>query len=72
MFFLERKYPGEFSLKQVVRDTSDAESQPLCEKISLQQLIENARLMAETLASPPAVLMFHEEPASPSSEEAAS
>jgi hypothetical protein len=71
LWWLERRYPGEFSLRPVQRDAQDVEQLPVCEKISLAQLTENARLMAETLASPPPGLLLHE-PASPGSEEAVS
>jgi hypothetical protein len=53
MFWLERKFPNEFSLKQVVRDFSGVEQQLVCDKISLEQLVENAKLAAEIAANPP-------------------
>jgi hypothetical protein len=53
MFWLERKFPNEFSLKQVVRDSGGVEQQLVCDKISLEQLVENAKLAAEIAANPP-------------------
>ena len=47
MFWLERRFPSEFSLKQVIRDSSDVEQQLVCDKISLAQLVENAKLARE-------------------------
>jgi hypothetical protein len=53
MFWLERRFPSEFSLKQVIRDSNDVEQQLVCDKISLAQLVENAKLAAEIAAAPP-------------------
>jgi hypothetical protein len=47
------RYPNEFALKQVTRDCVGAEQQRVCDKISLEQLVENARLAAEIAANPP-------------------
>jgi hypothetical protein len=56
MFWLERRYPNEFALKAVNRDSGDMEKQALCDKVSLEQLVANARLAAEIAANPPAGL----------------
>jgi hypothetical protein len=53
MFWLERRYPNEFALKTVSRDSAQMEQQALCDKISLEQLVANARLAAEIAANPP-------------------
>jgi hypothetical protein len=53
MFWLERRYPSEFALKSVNRDSGNMEQRVLCDKISLEQLVENARLAAEIAANPP-------------------
>jgi hypothetical protein len=53
MFWLERRYPNEFALKAVSRDSAQTEQQALCDKISIEQLVANARLAAEIAASPP-------------------
>jgi hypothetical protein len=54
MFWLERRYPAEFALKTVTRESGGAlEQQALCDKISLAQLVENAKLAAEVAANPP-------------------
>src|SRR5262245_5064791 len=37
MFWLERRYPNEFALKQVTRDCVGAEQQRVCDKISLEE-----------------------------------
>jgi len=52
MFWLERRYPNEFALKTVSRDSAQTEQQALCDKISLEQLVANARLAAEIAANP--------------------
>ena len=57
MFWLERRYPNEFALKTVSRDSAQTEQQALCDKISLEQLIENAKLAAEVAANPPPALV---------------
>ena len=57
MFWLERRYPNEFVLKTVSRDSAQTEQQALCDKISLEQLIENAKLAAEVAANPPPALV---------------
>ena len=44
MFWLERRYPNEFALRTVIRDTFEAEARAVFDKISMEQLIENARL----------------------------
>jgi hypothetical protein len=56
MFWLERRYPNEFALKAVNRDSGDVEQAALCDKISLEQLVANAKLAAEIAANPPAGL----------------
>ena len=53
MFWLERRYPNEFALKTVSRDSAQMEQQALCDKISIEQLAANARLAAEIAANPP-------------------
>jgi hypothetical protein len=53
MFWLERRYPNEFALKTVSRDSAQTEQQALCDKISIEQLVANARLAAEIAANPP-------------------
>jgi len=53
MFWLERRYPNEFALRTVIRDTVEAEARAVFDKISMEQLIENARLAAEIAANPP-------------------
>ena len=52
-WWLERCRPDLFALRPVVRDTSDIAEQPLLDKISMEQLIENAKLAAEVAANPP-------------------
>jgi hypothetical protein len=56
MFWLERRYPNEFALRTVIRDTVEAEARAVFDKISLEQLVENARLAAEIAANPPSGL----------------
>ena len=53
MFWLERRYPNEFALKTVNRDSGGMEQAALCDKISLEQLVANAKLAAEVAANPP-------------------
>ena len=53
MFWLERRYPNEFALRTVIRDTVEAEARAVFDKISMEQLVENARLAAEIAANPP-------------------
>jgi hypothetical protein len=57
MTYLERKYPNAWALRSVNRDAGDIAEQPLCDKISLTQLAENARLAAEIAANPPPGLL---------------
>jgi hypothetical protein len=57
MFWLERRYPNEFALRTVVRDLVSEESRAVFDKISLEQLVENARLAAEIAANPPSGLL---------------
>jgi hypothetical protein len=52
-WWLERNLPARYALRQVNRDTDDIEAQPLLNKISMEQLVENAKLAAEIAASPP-------------------
>ena len=56
MFWLERRYPQEFALKTVNRDSAQTEQQALCDKISIEQLVANAKLAAEIAANPPSGL----------------
>jgi hypothetical protein len=56
MFWLERRYPNEFALRTVTRDTVEAEARAVFDKISMEQLIENAKLAAEIAANPPSGL----------------
>jgi len=56
MLWLERRYPNEFALRTVVRDTVEAEARAVFDKISMEQLIENVRLAAEIAANPPSGL----------------
>ena len=53
MFWLESRYPSEFALKTVSRDSAQTEQLALCDKISIEQLVANARLAAEIAANPP-------------------
>jgi hypothetical protein len=53
MFWLERRYPNEFALKTVSRDSPQTERLALCDKISFEQLVANAKLAAEIAANPP-------------------
>jgi len=53
MFWLERRYPNEFALKAVSRDSAQMQQLALCDKISLEQLVANAKLAAEIAANPP-------------------
>jgi hypothetical protein len=65
-WWLERNLPTQYSLTRVTRDTGDIEQQPVCDKISLEQLVENARLAASIAAAPPPGLVnsTHVEPPS--------
>jgi hypothetical protein len=56
MFWLERRYPNEFALKTVSRDSAQTEQLALCDKISLEQLVANAKLAAEIAPNPPSGL----------------
>jgi hypothetical protein len=56
MFLLERRYPNEFALRTVIRDMVTDEARAVFDKISLEQLVENARLAAEIAANPPSGL----------------
>jgi hypothetical protein len=53
LWWLERRYPAEFSLHTVNRDSGNMEQQALCDRISLAQLVANAKLAAEIAANPP-------------------
>jgi hypothetical protein len=44
-------------LKTVSRDSEQMEQQALCDKISLEQLVANARLAAEIAGHPPSGLV---------------
>jgi hypothetical protein len=58
MFWLERKYPNEFSLRSVIREEVNSAAQEVFGKISLEQLIENARLAKEVAENPPPGLLI--------------
>jgi hypothetical protein len=58
MWWLERRYPGEFALRQVIREEVNSAAQEVFGKISLEQLIENARLAREVAANPPPGLLM--------------
>jgi hypothetical protein len=51
--YLERRYPSAWALRSVNRSPADIEQQAFCDKISLEQLVENAKLAAEIAANPP-------------------
>ena len=57
MFWLERRYPNEFALRTVIRDAVEAEARAVFDKISFEQLVENARLAAEIAANQPPGLL---------------
>jgi len=57
MFWLERRYPNEFALKTVSRDSAQTEQLALCDKICIEQLVANAKLAAEIAANPPSGLV---------------
>jgi hypothetical protein len=57
LWWLERRYPNEFALKTVICDTGDSREPAVFDKISLEQLIENARIAAEIAANPPSGLV---------------
>jgi hypothetical protein len=44
MFWLERRFPSEFALRTVIRNTGDANSAAVFDKIPLEQLVANAEL----------------------------
>ena len=71
MTYLECKYPNEFALRAVNRNSANIEQQALCNNISLEQLVENARLATEIAANPPPGLL-PPELASPAAEAAGS
>jgi hypothetical protein len=58
MWWLERRYPGEFALRQVIREEVNSAAQEVFGKISLEQLIENARLAKEVAENPPPGLLM--------------
>jgi hypothetical protein len=53
MWWLERNYPNEFALRTVVRDTNNSAEPLVCERISIEQLVENARLAKQIADTPP-------------------
>jgi hypothetical protein len=53
MWWLERNYPNEFALRTVVRDTNTSAEPLVCERISIEQLVENARLAKQIADNPP-------------------
>jgi hypothetical protein len=52
-WWLERCLPHLYALRNVNRDPGDIEEQPLLNKISVEQLVENAKFAAEVAANPP-------------------
>jgi hypothetical protein len=56
MFWLERRFPNEFALRTVVRNTGESGESAVFNKIPFEQLVENARLAAEIAAKPPSGL----------------
>jgi hypothetical protein len=58
MWWLERRYPNEFALRQVIREEVNSAAQEVFGKISLEQLIENARLAKEVADNPPPGLLM--------------
>jgi hypothetical protein len=58
--WLERNLPEKWALKAFARDTGDIERQPLLNRISLEELIANAKLAAEIAANPPPALTVQE------------
>jgi hypothetical protein len=58
MWWLERRYPNEFALRQVIREEVNSAAQEVFGKISLEQLIKNARLAKEVAAQPPPGLLM--------------
>ena len=53
MWWLERNYPNEFALRTVVRDNNNTAERLICERISVEQLVENARLAKQIADNPP-------------------
>jgi hypothetical protein len=56
-WWLERNLPHLYALRTVNRDSANMEQQTLCDKISLEQLVANAKLAAEIAAHPPSGLV---------------
>jgi len=52
-WWLERNYPNEFALRTVVRDTNNSAEPLVCERMSIQRLVENARLAKQIADNPP-------------------
>jgi hypothetical protein len=52
-WWLERNYPNEFALRTAVRDTNNSAEPLVCERMSIQQLVENARLAKQIADNPP-------------------
>jgi terminase small subunit-like protein len=53
LWWLEHRHPNMFALRPVIRDSGDIAEQPLLNKISMEELVANARLAAEVAANPP-------------------
>lgn len=58
MWWLERRYPNEFALRSVIREEVNSAAQEVFGKISLEQLVENARLAREVADNPPPGLLM--------------
>jgi hypothetical protein len=54
MWRLERRFPNAFALRSAIREDVNSATQEVFGKISLEQLIENARLAKEVADTPPA------------------
>jgi hypothetical protein len=52
MWWLERRYPNDFVLPSIIREEVNSAVQEAFGKISLEQLIENARLAKEVADNP--------------------
>jgi hypothetical protein len=71
-WWLERNLPARYSLTRgLTRDISDVEQQPLCDKVSLEELIEMAKIAAEIAANPPPGLAQNQAASLPSEAETA-
>jgi hypothetical protein len=65
MWWLERRYPNEFALRSVIREEVNSAAQEVFGKISLEQLIENAKLAKEVADHPPPGLLMAPEKSNP-------